>query len=436
MSNPQREQQEILSKLKIKKLNPMQKEAGEAILTHSDVVLLSPTGSGKTLAFLLPIIKCLKSDCVEVQCMILVPSRELAIQIEQVVRSMGTGFKVNAVYGGRSSGRDKMELQHRPAILIGTPGRIASLLRREQFSTEHIRVLILDEFDKSLEVGFTEEMREIIHLIPKIEKRILTSATFAVEIPDYVGMKEPITVDHAAEQESLLQVKQILSPTKDKLDTLFNTLCFVGNQPGIIFCNYRDSIERISSFLRSHNIDHGCFHGGMEQVDREESLIKFRNGTHQLLIATDLAARGIDIPQIQFILHYHLPNRESEFTHRNGRTARMLKKGTAYVLRWEKEELPSFIEHTSIETITKALRPERSLWQTLCITGGRKSKISKGDIVGLFFKKGNISAEQIGLIEIQNNYTFVAVHKTITQHLIKTLDRHRLKKTKIRIRLV
>jgi len=337
----------ILNKLGIEALNPMQEEANETIKSKSDVVLLSPTGTGKTLAFLLPLIGTLDLKCEEIQLLILVPSRELAQQIEKVAREMGSGFKINSIYGGRSGQLDKIDLKTRPAILIGTPGRIADRFRRDDFSLDHIKTLVLDEFDKSLEIGFEKEMAEIIDALPNVEQRILTSATSDAKIPEFVGLKKPVAIDYLAENESQLTVKTLLSNEKDKLIALKKALAFIGPKPGIIFCNFKDALDRVSDYLFENQIDHQCFHGGMEQIDRERALIKFRNGTSQLLLATDLAARGLDIPEIKFILHYHLPPHEKEFTHRNGRTARMNSDGVAYILQWEEEELPDFIQEIS-----------------------------------------------------------------------------------------
>ena len=334
MSNTKKDQIEILEKLGIEKLNPMQEEATEAISSNSSVILLSPTGTGKTLAFLLPILEELDPECRNIQVLILVPSRELAIQIEQVTREMGSGYKANAVYGGRAFSKDKIELSHPPAILIGTPGRVGDHLRRGTFSIEDIKILVLDEFDKSLEVGFEAEMSEIISTLPAIKKRILTSATQEIEIPAFAGVKDPVQINFLAAEKLQLKVKTLVSPTRDKLETLVDLLSNLKNQPGIIFCNFKDSIDEVSNHLSQNKINHGIFHGGMEQKDRERALIKFRNGTYKLLLATDLAARGIDVPEIEFIVHYQLPHSGAEFTHRNGRTARMNKKGTAYVLQW------------------------------------------------------------------------------------------------------
>ena len=433
MANIIKDQQDILAKLNIYELNPMQEEAIATIDANINTILLSPTGTGKTLAFALPLLNTLDPELEEVQALILVPSRELAIQIEQVIRSMGSGYKVNAVYGGRPMSKDKIELKHVPAILIGTPGRVSDHFSNDRFSKDFIKTLVLDEFDKSLEVGFEYEMRGIINTLTSVNKRILTSATQGVEIPDFVRLDKPKTVNYLGTSMSKLTIKTVISPAKNKLNTLLHLLNHIGNQQGIIFCNLKDSIQRVSTFLESKNISHGCFNGGMEQKDRERSLIKFRNGTNQLLIATDLAARGIDIPEMKYIIHYELPQSKEEFTHRNGRTARVSAKGTAYVLKWKDERLPDFIGKTPIEDISKQAVRKPVFWETLFISGGRKDKISKGDIAGMFFKLGGLTQDQLGIIELKQDCAFVAVPASIANQLVETLNNTRLKKKKVRV---
>lgn len=436
MSSTIKTQSNILSKLNIEQLNPMQEEAQQVISKNSDVVLLSPTGSGKTLAFLLPIIADLDKNCEEIQVLILVPTRELAMQIEQVVREMGTGYKVNAVYGGRAGSKDKIDLKHRPAILIGTPGRVADRIYRDSFSLEKITTLVLDEFDKSLEVGFEKEMHEIITGLPNVKRRILTSATQKLTIPEFVGLRNPTYINYLADGVSQLKVKIVVSPDKNKLGTLLDTLCHIGNEPGIIFCNFKDTIQEVSDFLTDNHVSHGCFYGGMEQIDRERALMKFRNGTHQLLIATDLAARGIDIPELKFIIHYQLPHRKEEFIHRNGRTARMNSDGTAYVLKWKNELLQEFITNAEVEVLVKAPIPKPSKWTTVYLSGGRKDKISKGDIAGLCCKQGNISNDEIGIIEIKQDCAFVAINSKKAAQLVQLIDNTKLKTKKVRVSIV
>ncbi|MEM9887053.1 MAG: DEAD/DEAH box helicase [Bacteroidota bacterium] len=441
MSKNIKNQRAILQKLGIGQLNPMQQEAQYQIHANAEVVLLSPTGTGKTIAFLLPIMAELEHDLEEVQALILAPSRELAIQIEQVAREMGTGHKINLAYGGRSFSKDKTNLKHRPALLIGTPGRLADHLRRHTFPNDYIKTLVLDEFDKSLEIGFESEMKEIISELGQVQKKILTSATESIAIPDFVKLKQPVYVNYLAEKIEQLAIKIILSPSKDKLETLAETLIQLGDQAGIIFCNFKDSIRRISAFLFQKNIPHGCFYGGMEQQERERALIKFRNGTHQLLLATDLAARGIDVPEIKFIIHYHLPLRSQEFTHRNGRTARMQQDGTAYVLKWKKEDLPDFIEAIKapiirVEQLPQGTKNRRKKWETIMLSSGRKDKISKGDIVGFFLKQGKLDKEELGKIELKQDCAFVAINSQKAASLLRQLNGERLKKKKVKLSLV
>jgi len=436
MSNQKKSQKAILEKLNIKALNPMQEEAYLSISSIANTVLLSPTGTGKTLAFLLPVINELSVKCENVQLLIIVPSRELAIQIEQVVRQMGSGFKANAVYGGRPFTKDKIELAHAPAILIGTPGRIADHLRKKTVSVEDIKTFVLDEFDKSLEIGFEKEMSEILGSLPNIKKRILTSATQDMEIPRFVGLENEITIDYLDTKISNLVVKKVISPDKNKLQTLVDLLHHIGNKPGIIFCNFKDTIQYVSDFLKSNNIAHGCFFGGMEQIDRERALIKFRNGTHQIIIATDLAARGLDIPELNYIIHYQLPLKAEEFTHRNGRTGRMNAEGTAYVLQWENEYPPEFITTSEIVKLSAKSTNIKSEWSTLYISGGRKDKISKGDIAGLLFKQGNLERNELGVIELKQDCAFVAVPRTKAKDIVEKTNNMRIKKRKVRITIV
>lgn len=426
----------ILEKFGITELNEMQEAAHRAINDHSEVILLSPTGTGKTLAFLLPIIAKLDSSIEDVQVLILVPSRELAIQIEQVTREMGSGFKINAVYGGRTASKDKVELKHPPAILIGTPGRVADHLRRKTVSVKHIQTLVLDEFDKSLEVGFEEEMNEILDSLPFLRKKILTSATQNVGIPAFVGLSQPKRLNFLASSSRQLQIKTIVSKNKDKLEGLVRLLQHLKNKSGIVFCNYKDSIQFVSDHLQDENIGHVSFYGGLEQVERERALIKFRNGTHRVLLATDLAARGIDVPNLDYIIHYQLPSAESEYVHRNGRTARMKSDGTAYILKWEKDQLYDYIKGAKEAIIEPIDEPTKEAWETLFISGGRKDKISKGDIAGLFFKQGNLKKDELGVIELKQDCAFVSVPYSKSAQLIAQLNNSRLKKKKVRITLV
>lgn len=424
----------ILQKLGIEQLNPMQEEARATIAAHPETILLSPTGTGKTLAFLLPVMSGLNDELEAVQALILVPSRELAIQIEQVIREMGSGYKVNAVYGGRASNKDKAELKTPPAILVGTPGRVADHLRRGTFTVDHLSTLVLDEFDKSLETGFEGEMTEIVEALPHLSKKILTSATQQVEIPYFVGLKNPKQIDYLTAPSKQLTLKSVESPRDETLETLVQLIRHIGDANGIVFCNFKDTIQEVSTFLRRNRVEHATFYGGMEQQDRERALIKFRNGSSPILLATDLAARGIDVPELDFIIHYQIPHKLEEFTHRNGRTARMHSDGTAYIIKWEERELPEFITGATPLVLPGDLPPTTtSTWTTLFISGGRKDKISKGDIAGLFFKQGGLKKDELGTIELKQDCAFVAVPSKKAGDLVLDLNNSRLKKKKVRI---
>ncbi len=424
-------QKEIINKLGISALNEMQVLADVAISNNENVILLSPTGTGKTLAFLLPIINQMDFENNGVQLIIVVPSRELAIQIEQVIREMGTGLKCNSVYGGQSFNQDRINLKHVPAIIVGTPGRLADHLNRNTFSLDFVKTMVLDEFDKSLEIGFEDELKIICSSLYHVKKRILTSATNQVEIPRFVNLESPEIVNNLKKGDGVLKIKSILSADKDKLESLSDALLKLNGKSGILFCNYKDSINRVSDFLSHKGISHGCFYGGLEQNDRELALIKFRNGSHNLIVATDLAARGLDIDKIDFIMHYHLPLREHEFIHRNGRTARMHNNGTVFILHHSDEKLPDFIPDMETAELLRVEESKASEWSTVMISGGRRDKISKGDVVGFCIKQGGLNSEDLGLIELQQNNSFVAVKTKMVSQLIEKIDRTKLKTKKI-----
>ena len=224
----------------------------------------------------------------------------------------GTNFKVNVCYGGHSIETELNNLSNPPALLIGTPGRLTDHLERNSFDTSNVKIVVLDEFDKSLQVGFHEEMSAIIGELPNLEKRVLLSATSDVEIPAFVGMSNTTTLDFTLEeQKDNLALKLVISPDKDKIDTLFLLLCSLNSEPALIFCNHREVAVRISSILYEKGIYTGYYHGGMDQEDRERILIHFRNGSLNYLITTDLGARGLDIPEMKHVIHYHLPARVS-----------------------------------------------------------------------------------------------------------------------------
>lgn len=434
--NIENQQSTILSNLGINALNKMQFEAQRTIMNKKNIILLSPTGSGKTLAFLLPILQLLDENIKGVQCLIIAPSRELAMQIEQVWKKMSTKFKVNVCYGGHSIETELNNLSNPPALLIGTSGRLTDHLERESFDTGNIRILVLDEFDKSLQLGFLEEMNAILSKLSNLEKRVLLSATSDVEIPEFVGMDFPVTLDFVHEvQNETLSLKLVVSPEKDKIDTLFKLLCNINSEAALIFCNHRESAERISSVLVSKGINCGYYHGGMDQDDRERVLIQFRNGSLNFLVTTDLGARGLDIPEMKHVIHYHLPAKDVDFTHRNGRTARMNASGTAYIVIYKEEALPEYIPQglDILQLKDGGPLPQQPEYQTIYISGGKKNKVNKGDIVGFFLQKGRLDMSDLGLIEVKDFVSFAAVRASMVKTLLNNIRNQKLKGKKYKI---
>ncbi len=427
----------ILLNLGIANLNEMQLAAQETILNDSNVLLLSPTGSGKTLAFLLPVFEMLQEDISTVQCLILVPSRELGLQIEQVWKKMGTNYKVNVCYGGHSIDTEIKNLSNPPAVLIGTPGRIADHIDRGTFKIDTIETLILDEFDKSLQLGFHEQMSFIIGRLTKLNKRILVSATSDIEIPKYTRVIHPTILDFIPEEEAStnLSIRMVVSKQKDKIDSLFHLICSLQSESALIFCNHRDAAERISDTLNEKGIYATYYHGGMDQDERERALIQFRNGSVSYLVTTDLAARGLDIPEMKHVIHYHLPSKEEEFTHRNGRTARMLASGTAYVIIHESEKKLDYIDYRMkvLDVDNNTTLPKPPQFQTIYISGGKKNKLNKIDIVGFFSQKGKLEKEDLGLIEVKDFISFAAVKSKKVKELLGLIRDEKMKGKKFKI---
>lgn len=438
MQAKDQEIQKILKRLSIQELNEMQKECAISYQKNSDLLLLSPTGSGKTLAFLLPLLSQLNPEINGVQALILTPARELSLQIEGVFKSMGTDFKVNCCYGGHPMSTEKNNLKFPPAVLVGTPGRIADHIRRENFDCSNIKTLVLDEFDKALELGFQKEMKEVVSALPSVIKKVLTSATNQIELPEFARLRTPITLDYIPEAKSIaLTQKKVISVEKDKLATLFNLICRIGNESSLIFCNHRDAVERIGHHLLDEGIQCDIFHGGLEQDEREKALLKFRNGSHHILIVTDLASRGLDIPEIKNVIHYQLPRVEEAFVHRNGRTARMNAEGTSYLVLAEGENTPDFIsENIEIVELADDLPiPVEPEWETLYISLGKKEKINKIDLVGFFCKQGNLKKDELGKIDVKDHSSFVAVKRGVGEKLARKLRNERIKKKKARIQM-
>ena len=324
----------------------------------------------------------------------------------------------------------------RPHIIFGTPGRLNDHLDKDNISRYHIRYLIIDEFDKCLEMGFQAEMQKLIKSLPGLRRRILLSATNAEQIPQFVNMsKKGTLIDFSEEDQQTSErvtLYEVRSPQKDKLETLCQLLLGFGDESSIVFLNYRDAVERTSHYLREQGFVTSCFHGGLEQRQREDALYKFANGSANVLVATDLASRGLDIPDIQNIIHYHLPIHLQELVHRVGRTARWDKSGKTFFIVGPEEQVPPFVDGTveSMELTAVSHQPSAPRMATVYIGKGKKDKISKGDIVGFLCKKGGLEPSEIGRIDVTERYAYAAVSREKLSQVLRLSSGEKIKGVK------
>ena len=420
-----------LSRLGISDLNAMQQDALRTVRKGTSVVLLSPTGSGKTLAYLLPLLQKLDAKNDELQALVIVPSRELATQTADVARRICSELRVAACYGGRPAMEEHQQMRGlRPHLVAATPGRLLDHLQKGNLLADNVQTLVIDEFDKSLELGFREQIQNIISLLPFLNQRILLSATDSEEIPAFVGSKDFVRLNFLDEEsDDRISLRLVKSPEKDKLETLYRLLCTLGSQKSLVFVGYRESVERVGNYLEKQKIQADIFHGGMEQRDRERALYRFMNSSANVLISTDLASRGLDITDVDNIIHYHLPSSQEACTHRNGRTARWDMKGSAYFILGPEESLPEYLteEVEDFALPTKVPAPAKPLWVTLYIGKGKKDKISRGDVVGFLTKQGGLESSQVGRIDVLPHWSYVAVERAASRQLLDRIKGLKIK---------
>ena len=427
----------ILDKIGVENLNAMQEEAMDAVLhSDQDLVVLSPTGSGKTLAYLLPIVQRLDPQTSKVQAVILVPGRELALQSATVLKDMRTGIRSLSLYGGRPTmDEHRMLKEVMPQVVFATPGRLNDHLNKGNFDVDQVKWLVIDEFDKCLAMGFQDEMSEVVSQLPSVKRRILLSATDAEEIPQFVSLGRTRRINYLDETEqvsSRVIIYKVKSPDKDKLETVSKLLRSVGEESSVVFLNYRESVERTADYLRHQGFTISMFHGGLDQKLREDALYRFSNGSANVLVCTDLASRGLDIPDIENIIHYHLPETEDGYVHRVGRTARWDKTGKTFFVLGPGENVPGYVkgDQDLYELPQQLPPPALPKMTTLYIGKGKKDKISKGDIVGFLCKKGGLQPDEIGRIDVKERYSYVAIARQRLSIVLKLSRGEKIKGVK------
>lgn len=429
-----------LKNLNIEELNPMQEEVLKQFSHDRDFVLLSPTGSGKTLAFSLLLFKLLGDNLSKgTNAMIVVPTRELALQIESVIKQMNSSLNVALLYGGNNNQIEKDKLKQHPALIIGTPGRIIYHIDRVPTLLENCHTLVLDEFDKSLELGFQDQLSYIVNACRDVKHKILTSATDMEEIPAFLRLNNPIKLDYF-DSNALrpdLTYYKVKSSSKLKLESLFKLLCKIGNERVLVFCNHREAVDNISEILEGKGISSIPYHGGLEQFTRELTIIKIKNGSQNILITTDLAARGLDIPEMNHVVHYQFPYKEEDFIHRNGRAGRNGQKGFVYGIVTDEDRGSTFLEDAELIDLDGYYPiPEEPLYKTLRINAGKKQKVNKVDIVGYILNLSGVSKEDLGLIVVKPHDSYIAIKSDVANSVVKNGSNGKIKGQKVRINLI
>ncbi|MCH5232345.1 MAG: DEAD/DEAH box helicase [Muribaculaceae bacterium] len=433
----------IQQKFGISELNKMQKEMLASSSQKRDIILLSPTGTGKTLAFTLPVLKMMKPASGRIQCVVIAPSRELVIQIAGVLREASKAFRTVALYGGHKVEDEVNSLKVIPDIVVSTPGRLLDHSVRHNLELLPVRILVLDEFDKTLELGFEEEMKKLLKRMKNVSRTILTSATKADTLPEFLNLDNPLVIDNTTDIEDVrdrMNIRRVKSSATDKLESLLVLLHNINHgkesmEKTIVFSNHRESAERIYEFLKKQHVSCSLYHGALEQKDREIAIAMFNNGTTPVLVATDLAARGLDIENVNSVIHYHQPLTQESFVHRNGRTARVDREGDIYILTGPDEELKEFFSVDDIYDLDVDKKTNLSSnFATLYISAGKKEKISRGDILGFLVKECNVPASEIGRIDVSDHYSLARVPQDKVKDILKNGETKKMKGEKRKIK--
>ncbi|CCO49626.1 ATP-independent RNA helicase dbpA [Vibrio nigripulchritudo SOn1] len=442
-----------LDSLGYEEMTPIQAQSLPFVLKGQDVIGQGKTGSGKTATFGLGLLQNLNVKKFRVQSLVLCPTRELADQVAKEIRKLARAIhniKVLTLCGGMPMGPQIGSLEHGAHILVGTPGRILDHLDKGRISLEHLNTLVLDEADRMLDMGFQDALDAIIEQAPTDRQTLLFSATFpdSIEAISKRILRKPqrITVESTHDTVSIRQHFYDVAGFEERLEATRRLLMQDKPESTVIFCNTKRDVDEVADELRYHDFSVIALHGDMEQRQRDQALVQFANKSVSILVATDVAARGLDVDNLDAVINFHLARDPEVHVHRIGRTGRAGAKGCAHSFISEKEsyKVAQIEEYFDFDIRTKDLPSEDVLNQrayyakmvTLQIDGGKKQKVRPGDILGALTGDDGIPGSQVGKINVFPMSAYVAVHTESAKKAFKKLEKGKLKGKQFRVRYV
>ena len=447
----------VVEELGFQKMTPIQAQTVPLLLEGRDLVGQSRTGSGKTAAFTLPILQRLDLAKRDIEALILCPTRELSAQVAREIRRLGrrhAGLTVVVLAGGEALGRQRGALERGAHIAVGTPGRVLDHLRRRSLKVHRVATVVLDEADRMLDMGFQEDMEKILKALPPERQTVFFSATYPTSIAELCAkhQNDPAFVKIESEPEQAAEIRQLLVPAEQetKIGALRWVLATHPHESALVFANLKATVAEIAKVLSEAGVSADSLHGDLEQYDRDRVMAKFRNASTRVLVATDVAARGIDIADLDLVVNFDLPSQPEVYVHRVGRTGRAGKTGLAVSLRTSREDhkvaaIEALTGQRLVVTEREAVaRGERGAigktlerdakMATLRISGGRKEKVRPGDILGaLTGEAGGLAATDVGKIEIHDHFSYVAVSKHVSRGAQQSLSTGRIKGRKFQV---
>lgn len=425
---------DLLKNAGYSKLLDIQSETIEAFKTNKNVILQAATGSGKTMAFLLAALEKIDQN-LDHGILVIAPGRELCLQIESEFKSLKTGRKVLTCYGGHNFETEQNSLLESPFLLIATPGRICDHIRRKSpLDLDRYPTLIIDEFDKTLEQGFEEELSFFKEHLNRSISTLLVSATNRIDIPNFMQFHQAKWVTSSEDNKSNVDSFGVHYKDQGK-EELVDLLRSLSGDKTIVFCNYREVVDDIAETIQTEQIPAVRYHGGLEQLDRERALILFGNDSADILVCTDLGARGIHIDDVQHVIHFQAASSEEAYIHRNGRTGRMGRNGTIYHFISENGDLPFYVSPPSqFVELKSGIALQLPTHKTIYFGAGKKEKINKVDFVGFIAQNARIDKSQIGKINVLDHHSFVAIERSIFNNVFESIKNLKVKGKRVIIR--